>query len=230
MFLPHAKELVRRGPYKCILLDLPGHGVMMDHVLSLDSAIETILTVTKQHAGPNSIYIGGSLGGYIGMELIGKHPSVFKAAIIMMCGQNVGVGSGFMARMGLGLFSTMIPNLSSATLLKGLISSTKVNANLNPQFVFDTALRAGSFFQQSHEQIKILSESNPRASLPLYQGRVLFINGSKDHRDSEEFWKSLAPMGELVVYQGGDHFFSHDDRFFETLLQDMIQFFNRVEQ
>ena len=33
MFLPHAKELVKKGPYKCILLDLPGHGCEMDREL-----------------------------------------------------------------------------------------------------------------------------------------------------------------------------------------------------
>ena len=53
---------------------------------TLSSAIETILSVTSQHAGPNPVYIGGSLGGYIGMELLGQHPNVFKSAVILMCG------------------------------------------------------------------------------------------------------------------------------------------------
>lgn len=52
-FLPHAEELIRQGPYKCILLDLPGHGVKMDDILTLESSIHTILEVTKEHGGPD---------------------------------------------------------------------------------------------------------------------------------------------------------------------------------
>ena len=40
MFLPHARDLIHRGPYKCILLDLPGHGVKMDESLTLQTAID----------------------------------------------------------------------------------------------------------------------------------------------------------------------------------------------
>jgi pimeloyl-ACP methyl ester carboxylesterase len=33
MFLPHAEELAKKG-YRCILMDLPGHGARMDEALN----------------------------------------------------------------------------------------------------------------------------------------------------------------------------------------------------
>lgn len=125
--------------------------------------------------------------------------------------------------MGLWGFKTFLPLLSSATILGGLISAAKSNGHLNEKMVFETSLRAGAFFHQGQAQVKILAESNPRASLPNYKGRVLFINGSKDHRDSERLWTSLC-QGELIVYEGADHFFSHDNRYFHGLLGDMVKF------
>ena len=35
------------------------------------------------------------------MEALGRYPDLFKAATIMMCGQNIGFGRGRMARFGL---------------------------------------------------------------------------------------------------------------------------------
>jgi pimeloyl-ACP methyl ester carboxylesterase len=224
MFLHHARKLVEMGPYKCILLDLPGHGTRMDDELSLDSAISTVLSVAREHAGPNALYVGGSLGSYIGMELLGRHPSEFKSAVLMMCGQNTGAGSGIAAKMGLWGFKTFIPMLSSATILNGIVSAAKSNKHLNTEMIFDTSLRPGAFFGQGLAQVKILEQSNPRESLPKYKGKVLFINGSKDHRDSENIWTSLC-NGQLIVYDDADHFFSHDNRYFPTLMNDMHTFF-----
>ena len=89
----------------------------------------------------------------------------------------------------------------------------------------ETSFRSGSFFRFAREQVKILTESDPRTSLPLFKGRVLFINGSKDHRDSERVWEGLC-NGRLLVYEGADHFFSHDVRFYGRLLDDLVGFFD----
>jgi pimeloyl-ACP methyl ester carboxylesterase len=223
MFLPHARDLVEKGPYQCILLDLPGHGVKMDDPLSLQSAMDWIIEVAKKHAGPNAVYVGGSLGGYIGMELLGRYPTQFKSAVITMCGQDVGVGAGWTARVALSAFNALLPLMSSDTILNGLVKAARANGHLDADMVFETSVRTGSFFHSGKEQVKILTDSNPRKSLPLFKGKILFINGSKDHRDSEHIWKGLCD-GRLIVYDGADHFFSHDDRFYNQFMNDLVEF------
>lgn len=55
--------------------------------------------------------------------------------------------------------------------------------------------------------------------------RCLFINGSKDHRDSEQIWLEAAGKdSKLLVYEGADHFFSHDNRFFDRVIEDISSF------
>jgi pimeloyl-ACP methyl ester carboxylesterase len=234
MFLPHARLFAaHKTPYRCVLLDLPGHGVQMDVPLTTESAIASIASVTQQHASITSrkkpFYIGGSLGGYIGMELAGHHPDLFAAMVITMCGQNVGVGAGFAARMGLSMMKAVVPKLSAETLLQGMLKAGNANGHLNLNMLVETSLRTGSFFQQNQEQIAILRNSNPLVSLPKYNRKILFVNGSKDHRDSELKWKSACNDAKLIVYEGADHFFSHDDRYMSRFMDDMNAFFDEVK-
>ena len=118
MFRAHALAMLAKGNVRCVLLDLPGHGARMDEPLSLASAMATVVAVTQEKAPPcrqtgtKPIYIGGSLGGYIGMELIGQYPDLYSAAVIAMCGQNVGVGASLVARLGLRAMEAWIPQLS----------------------------------------------------------------------------------------------------------------------
>jgi pimeloyl-ACP methyl ester carboxylesterase len=95
MFEVHAKQLAEKG-FRCVLMDLPGHGSRMNEKLTLQTALETIAKTVKDHCadykGIKPIYVGGSLGGYIGMEAIGTYPNLFSGAIICMAGQDVRLG------------------------------------------------------------------------------------------------------------------------------------------
>jgi fermentation-respiration switch protein FrsA (DUF1100 family) len=54
---------------------------------------------------------------------------------------------------------------------------------------------------------------------------ILFINGEKDYRDSEQIWLEAAGnKSKLLTYEGADHFFSHDNRFYDRLIEDISDF------
>ncbi|KAJ2996185.1 hypothetical protein HDV02_006713, partial [Globomyces sp. JEL0801] len=178
----------------------------------------------SDYNGKKPIYVGGSLGGYIGMELLGSHPSVFSSAAILMAGQGVGAGRGMAASLGLYGMGLVIPLMSAESMLKGMVSQAKGNGHISDTLLKEMALSHGFFFNQAEKHIEILKASNPRISLPKYDGRILFINGSKDHRDSENVWLEASKHGKLIVYQGTDHFFSHDDRYLDKLLEDLDEF------
>lgn len=80
------------------------------------------------------------------------------------------------------------------------------------------------FFHQGRQHVEILRTSNPRAALPRFSGPILFVNGSKDHRDSEQVWVSVSARAKSLLYEGGDHFFSHDSRFADRLVTDTADF------
>jgi pimeloyl-ACP methyl ester carboxylesterase len=208
----------------------------MDETLTTESGIDCIrAAVSEASAGGSKkpIVVGGSLGGYLLMDYVGLHPHSIAAAVVCMCGQRVGVGrTSWMAYFGLLAMDAVLPTLSSKTLVEGLVSAIKANRHMDIALVMEGSLRPGMFFGQAAAQIEVLRRSDPAANLPLFPGPVLFFNGSKDHRDHEEVWRSLCThrLSALKVFEGGDHFFTHDERFREQFLADVIAFIHDVEQ
>lgn len=132
------------------------------------------------------------------MELMNDYPeqSEYQAAVIMMCGQNVGEGRSWKASLGLWGMGKAINYLSSETLVNGLIKSAK---HVDKEVLADM-MRAGYYFQQGDQQVEMLKNSAPESGLKKFEGPVLFINGSEDHRDSEQRWLKACKRGQLKVY------------------------------
>lgn len=91
MFLEHAKELKARYGHGSILLDLPGHGTLVETPLSPDSCSETLGNVLREcgikaDSPEKIIYVGGSLGAYVGFRLLDDLKEVFDGAVLMDCG------------------------------------------------------------------------------------------------------------------------------------------------
>lgn len=233
MFDYHAKYFSEKKGFRCVLIDLPGHGSRIDEELTFDSAIAAVQHAVTDLAGnygeSKPIVVGGSLGGYILMEYVGRFPDAIEMAVVTMCGQDVGVERGWMAGFGLWALGSVSSIMGSKGLLSALVAESGRNAQLEEQLVLEGSLRSGMFFHQANAQIAILKASHPTRSLPLFRGHILFINGSKDHRDSEHRWLDHSTTGKLLVYEGGDHFFSHDKRFLSRFLEDMENFFQQSE-
>ena len=90
----------------------------------------------------------------------------------------------------------------------------------------ESTFGAGMYFDQGKEQTECMHSVCPSEHIPKYNFPVLFFNGSEDYRDSEDKWLSLCKdkRSYLKVYEGGDHFFSHDIRFFEDLVGKIEDF------
>jgi pimeloyl-ACP methyl ester carboxylesterase len=224
MFLPHAQALSDR--YSCTLIDLPGHGSKMKESLSIDSAIAVIMDALNQHCathkGTKPVLIGASLGGYISAECIGKYPDSFSSSIIMMAGQTVGVGRGWMAWLGLLAFHHFIPLVSATTLLSGMQSATK-NGSFRDDLI-KHVLGAGFFFHNSTQQVEILRQSNPVAGFKRFNKPILMMDGSKDHHDNHDRILNSTNKVVIKIWEGGDHFFSHDERFYNDILVEIDTF------
>jgi len=226
MFRGVAAALVARAAVRAVLVDLPGHGARMDEPLSMASAVASVRAQAAEFAPPTArgakpVYVGGSLGGYIGMEVLGAAPDAFAGAVIAMAGQDVGPGRGCAASVGMAAMGLALTWLAPATLLNAMRGAARRNGHIPAAALADT-LRPGFFFQQARAQLDVMRASDPRAALPRYGGPVLFVNGSRDHRDSETIWRDAAPRGRLHVYEGADHFLSHDDRYAARFVDDIL--------
>jgi pimeloyl-ACP methyl ester carboxylesterase len=228
MFRPHAKVLAKRG-YRCILLDLPGHGTMVETPLSLDACVDTVKSVLEAcklgQQPTTTIYVGGSLGAYTGMYVLDKLKDLFGGAVLIDCGQNVGPDCSLKAILGIWFLKTAANNMSNKGLLNAMVGVTKKSPA--DYKMVESVVGAGMFFEQGAEQTVCMHSVAPAELIPNYDFPVLFLNGSEDYRDSENKWLSLCKDQErssLKVYEGGDHFFCHDSRFVDDMLDRMDKF------
>ncbi|KAH3759254.1 hypothetical protein Pelo_8982 [Pelomyxa schiedti] len=226
VFLPQTRALC--ADFHCYSIDLPGHGGLMDSPLTLASATNRVAQFVHDHlAGKRVIYIGHSMGGYLGMHIIGEHPDLFAGAIICGAGQNVGPSAGIAAKLGLMLISGATHVVSRKTLVEQTVKSLD-SPHIPRELIDECCLRCGLFFDSSEGQIEILRAINPTAQLPKFPGPILFINGGLDHHDSQDLWLSASKHGSLWVYADGNHVFPCDKRFMDDFHQRIRNFTNEV--
>lgn len=222
MFYKHAELLCEKYNHTSILLDLPGHGSLVDRPLSLNSAMETVESVIQSNdmSKKSVIYVGGSLGAYIGFYILHRLMTSFKGAILLDCGQNVGPSASLKARLGLtflNLVGSCCSNAQMMNLMKKVASKSTADFYIN-----ETSFASGMFFQQGERQVECLKSVAPETLIPTIDIPILFMNGSKDYRDSENKWLDLCvrkDLSSLKVYEGGDHFFTHDKRFVDDIVE-----------
>jgi pimeloyl-ACP methyl ester carboxylesterase len=71
--------------FRVAALDLPGHGTLAAAPFSLDAAADQVAAVIAAVAPPEdrrAIVVGLSLGGYVGMHLIGRHPDAVRGLVL----------------------------------------------------------------------------------------------------------------------------------------------------
>lgn len=225
MFRPHATALAKKG-YRSILMDLPGHGTLVDTTLTLDACVEAVKIILDQECSnlkPSQIiYIGGSLGAYIGFHILGQLKSSFGGAILLDCGQNVSKDCSLKARLGIIFLRILSGKMSNKGLMGAMMGSVaKSKADFH---LAECSFASGMQFQQGPAQCDCMHAVVPADIIPSLEFPILFFNGSEDYRDSENKWLALCNDKErssLKVYQGGDHFFCHDSRFVFDMMDRM---------
>jgi len=234
MFHHHALQFKEKFGHSSVLLDLPGHGTLVETPLTIDACdvqLGRVLTecglivkngdgkYTKTNSDQKLVYVGGSLGAYVGFHVLDTYQSIFDGAVMMDCGQNVGPDCSFKAKAGLVVLRWMGSGMTNAKLAELMMGETKKSKH-SDYYIVETTFGAGWFFDQVAAQVNCLHTVAPAEYIPRLKFPILFMNGSKDYRDSESKWLELCKHSdsELKVYEGGDHFFIHDSRFVEDIL------------
>ena len=99
--------------------------------------------------------------------------------------------------------------------------------------LIESTFGAGQFFTQGIQQVECLKAVNPEDWIPLYTFPILYMNGALDHRDCENLWLNLCQnktFSSLKVYEHGDHFFTHDSRYVEDILQRIDNFAQQIKK
>src|SRR5262245_40720163 len=68
--------------YRCVSVDLPGHGELAGRPFTLDAAADHVIDVIDRAAGGRAVVVGLSLGGYTAMTVAGRSPERVRGLVL----------------------------------------------------------------------------------------------------------------------------------------------------
>lgn len=218
-------------------LDLPGHGYCADY--PQDYTLESVAGIMQQQLPEQSVLVGWSLGGMVGMEIALQHPQQVQALILISStprfvngddwdkGVTAAVLEGFASELELGVERTVSRFLS---LQLGNTRSTE-QLRLLRQLVKSrpapeaAVLRAG---------LAILANADMRSRLSQLTMPVLIIQGQRDRLTPTAATQWLLEhvvnaQSQIITGAGHAPFLSHSNEV-ATAINEFLQNINEEQE
>lgn len=159
--------------YRCVSVDLPGHGTQRGETFSLDGATAGVVAAIDQAAGGRAVLVGLSLGGYVAMTVAGRHPEKVRGLVIAgSTREPVGL-----SRLGFHLYGWSLRLVPEPAVRA--VALAWFRRRYGP--VRATAITAGGHFAKGGSQaVRHLVGGRFRDRLRAYGGPILVINGTMD--------------------------------------------------
>jgi pimeloyl-ACP methyl ester carboxylesterase len=161
-----------RDRYRCIIVDLPGHGRLAAERFTIPRAVEVITAAIDAAAGGRALVVGLSLGGYSAMALAGAHPDRVRGLVVADASREP-VGLATVAMLAYGWTLRWLPRRLVRAVGVGLFRRSYGRA-LSAELASDYGSRAGGI------GVIALAGQQFRDRLRAYGGPVLILNGALD--------------------------------------------------
>jgi pimeloyl-ACP methyl ester carboxylesterase len=74
------------GRYRCIAVDLPGHGALAGQPFTREAAADAVAAAIEvEAAGKIAVVVGLSLGGYVAIDTADRHPDLVAGLVLSGC-------------------------------------------------------------------------------------------------------------------------------------------------
>jgi pimeloyl-ACP methyl ester carboxylesterase len=159
--------------YRCISVDLPGHGTQRDRAFELDDAAAGVARAIDAAAGGRAVLVGLSLGGYVAMAVAGRHPERVRGLVIAGSTREP-TGVNRLAFLLYAWALRLVPESMVRTLALAWFRR-RYGA------VLAAAITAGGHFAKGGSRaVRHIAGGRFRDRLVAYGGPILVINGSLD--------------------------------------------------
>jgi pimeloyl-ACP methyl ester carboxylesterase len=191
---PQVEQLAKAG-YRCITLDLPGHGTLAEEAFTLDRASDLIAEAIDREAAGRAVLVGLSLGGYVSMAVAGRSPGRVRGLVLAgSTREPVGPFRFVFSLVALAL--RLIPE----PILRGTIE--RWYRRRYGRAVADAILANGYYARGGSVAIRQLHGGRFRERLIAYGGPVLVINGHRDlvmRMGERRFTEGLPGVTTMVL-------------------------------
>jgi pimeloyl-ACP methyl ester carboxylesterase len=204
MWRPQVAALA--GRFRCISVDLPGHGMLASVPFDLEGAVETVARAIDAAAAGRAVVVGLSLGGYVAMALAGRHPERVRGLVLAGCTREpTGLG-----RAAYELYAVALGVLPDAATRRTVDRWFRRRYGRR---VTREITAGGYHLQAGGRAVREIAGTAFRARLLAYGGPVLVINGSHDlvfHLGSRRFMAGIPDVSWQIL--GGASHLSNVDR------------------
>jgi pimeloyl-ACP methyl ester carboxylesterase len=159
--------------YRCVLVDLPGHGALADRPFTLDGAAAHVAAAIDAAGGGRAVLVGLSLGGYVSMTLAALSPERVRGLVLAGSTREPS-GPVRVAFWCIGWGLGVAPEPVLRAFVRRLY-----RRRYGPDLT-EAILANGYFARGGGAAIRILSGSRFRERLAAYGGPILVINGDLD--------------------------------------------------
>jgi pimeloyl-ACP methyl ester carboxylesterase len=159
--------------YRCVSVDLPGHGTLADRPFTLEAAAAHVTDAIDEAAGGRAVLVGLSLGGYVSMTVAGLSPA--KVRGLVLAGSTREPSGPTRAAFWITGWGLDAAPESVLRALVGRLYRRRYGPN-----VADAILANGYYAKGGGAAIRTLSGGRFRERLAAYGGPIHVINGDLD--------------------------------------------------
>lgn len=186
--------------FRCIAIDLPGHGVDRASRFTLESGVERVRRTIDEHAGGAATVVGLSLGAYVGIATAAAHPGRVSGLV------SSGAGVEFQGLTALvNRFQGLLIPFAGPLLNR---MAAKSLARIAPPGTGDAIDARGSLSLKGVGQaLRDLAGRDFRSLLVQYEGPVLALMGVRDKHNVAALPTMIEgmPNVEVEIIEDGGH-------------------------
>ncbi len=159
--------------YRCVCVDLPGHGARADRPFSLDAAADVVDAALDAEGADRAVVVGLSLGGYVAMAVAARSPERVRG--LVLAGSTAEPSGPAAAAFRLFAWA-----LGAAPQRPFDALNTWFFRHRYPPDIAEPIVEAGYWSRGGAAAVRTLPRSRFRERLLAYGGPILVINGDLD--------------------------------------------------